>query len=124
MAMVCQNSMLVAYAKRRSMSSLDDQLGVFGAGFAAVDGGFGAPFGGEAADAFVGFFVEAQEVADDAAVEEGAVGVGIRQVGRLKLFVSELVEDRFCRFQLIVAKGTEVQHSEGFSLSNCYGSFT
>ena len=51
-----------------------------------MDGGFGAPFGGEAADGLVGFFVEAQEVADDAAVEDGAAGVGVREVGRLQLF--------------------------------------
>ena len=45
-----------------------------------MDGGFGAPLGGEAADSLVYAFVEAEQVTDDAAVEEGAVGVGILRV--------------------------------------------
>ncbi len=47
------------------------------AGFAAVDAGFGAPFAGHQPDGAVGGFVETEEVADDAAVEEGAVRVGV-----------------------------------------------
>ena len=43
---------------------LHHKLGVFGAGLAAVDGGFGAPLGGEAAHSLVYVFVEAQQVAD------------------------------------------------------------
>ena len=49
---------------------------VAGAFFAAVDGGFGAPLGGEAADCLIDIRVEAEEVADYALVEVGAVGVG------------------------------------------------
>lgn len=55
-----------------------------GAGLAAVDAGFGAPFGGEAADGLIGCMVEAEEIADDAAVEKGAVGIGVGQVGGLR----------------------------------------
>ena len=43
--------------------------------------------------AIIGGFVEAEEVADDAAVEEGAVGVGVGEVGGLELEGAELVED-------------------------------
>ena len=60
---------------------------------AAVDGWLGAPFGGEAADGDIGGFVEVEEIADDAAVEEGAVGVGVGEVGGLELEGAELVED-------------------------------
>ena len=38
-------------------------------------GGLGAPLGDKAAHTKVDLLVEAQEVADDAPVEEGAVGV-------------------------------------------------
>ena len=44
-------------------------LGVLGAGLAAVDGGLGAPLLGQAADAAVDVLVEAQQVADDPAVQ-------------------------------------------------------
>ena len=47
---------------------LHHKLGVFGAGLAAVDGGFGAPLGGEAAHSLVYVFVEAQQVADYTAI--------------------------------------------------------
>ena len=60
-----------------------------------MDGWLGAPFGGEAADGGVGGFVEVEEVADDAAVEEGAVRVGVGEVGGLEPEGAELVEDRF-----------------------------
>ena len=59
-----------------SIGSLEYQTCSHRSWFAAVDGGFGAPYGGEAADGLVDFLVEAKEVADDAAVQEGAVGVG------------------------------------------------
>lgn len=39
-----------------------------------MDGGFGTPFLGQAADALVDGFVEAEKVADYAAVQQGAVG--------------------------------------------------
>lgn len=47
----------------------------------AVDGRLGAPFGGEAADCYVDLLVEAEEIADDAPIQEGAVGVGVGKVG-------------------------------------------
>ena len=75
---------------------------------AAVDGGFGAPFGGEAADGFVGLSTEAEQVADDALVKESAVGVGVGYVGGFELFVSEFVEDVFGGGELVVAQGAEV----------------
>ena len=41
---------------------------------------FGAPLGGEAAHAHVGVLIEAEEVTDNAAVQESTVGVGVSQV--------------------------------------------
>ena len=70
---------------------LHGELDVLGAGFAAVDGGFVAPFGGKATDALVDGFVEAEEVADYAAVEEGAVGVGAL-IGPQKPFAIEMYQ--------------------------------
>ena len=61
---------------------------------AAVDGWFGAPLGGEEAHCLIDVFAEAEQVADDAAVEEGAVGVGVGEVGGLEVEVAELVEYR------------------------------
>ena len=68
---------------------LHHKLGVFGAGLAAVDGGFSAPLGGEAAHSLVYVFVEAQQVADYTAIQVGAVGVGVGQVGGFQLPVAE-----------------------------------
>ena len=58
-----------------------------------MDGGFGAPFFSQAADALVNGFVEAEKVADYAAVQKGAVWVGVGQVGRHQFFVAEFLED-------------------------------
>ena len=65
----------------------------FGASLAAVDAGFGAPFGGEAADGPVGCIVETEKIADDATIQEGTVGVGVGQVGGLQFLIAKLVED-------------------------------
>ena len=75
---------------------------------AAVDRRLPAPLGGEAAHCDVGVFVEAQEVAYDAPVQESAVGVGVREVRGFQVFVSELVEDGLSRAQQIIREGTEV----------------
>ena len=83
-----------------------------------MDGGFGAPFGGEATDGCVGLFVEAQVVADDAAVEVGAVGVGVREVGGLQLFVAEFIEDELRHDELVVAEGVEVQQGHELRLDH------
>ena len=56
------------------------QHSTFGSALAAVDGGFGAPLGGEEADCLIDIKVEAEEVADYALVEVGAVGVGVGEV--------------------------------------------
>ena len=61
---------------------LDHQPGVPGPGLAAVDGGLGAPLLRQPPHAPVDIIAEAQQVADDAAVQQGAVGVGVGQVGR------------------------------------------
>jgi len=37
----------------------------------------GAPFGGKEADGLVDVLAEAEQIADDAPVQEGAVGVGV-----------------------------------------------
>ena len=94
--------------------NLYHQRGVLGAGFAAVDGGFGAPLGGEAAHSLIDAFVEAEQVADNAAVEQGAVGVGVGQVGGFQLPVAEVVEDGLGGGKLVVAEDAEVQDREGF----------
>ena len=88
---------------------LHHKLGVFGAGLAAVDGGFGAPLGGEAAHSLVYVFVEAQQVADYTAIQVGAVGIGVSQVGGFQLPVAEVVEDVLGGGKLVVAEGAEVQ---------------
>ena len=79
-----------------------------------MDGWLGAPFGGEAADGLVGGAVEAEEVADDVLVEQGAVRVCVRDVGGLEFFVPELLEDVFRFVQLVVAQGAEVEHRQRF----------
>ena len=86
---------------------LHHKLGVFGAGFAAVDGGFGAPLGGEAAHSLVYVFVEAQQVADYTAIQVGAVGIGVSQVGGFQLPVAEVAEDVLGGGKLVVAEGAE-----------------
>ena len=91
---------------------LDNEFSIAGAALAAVDGWLGAPFGGEAADGYVGGFIEAEQVAADAAVEEGAVGIGVGEVGGLELEVTEFVENRFGAAELVVAEGVEVEHGE------------
>ena len=53
----------------------------------------GAPLGGYQPDGAVDVLVKTQQVADDAAVQQGAVGVGVGQVGRLEFFAAELVKD-------------------------------
>ena len=68
-----------------------------------------APLGGQPSHRLVSGVVEAEEIADDAPVQEGAVGVGVREVGGLQLFVSELVEDGLGRAQLLIREGAEVQ---------------
>ena len=77
---------------------------------AAVDRRLCAPLGGETPHCGVGVLIEAEEVADDAPVQEGAVGVGVREVGGLQVFVTELVEDGLSRAQLLIREGAEVQH--------------
>ncbi len=73
-----------------------------------MDGGFGAPFGGEAADVLVDGFVEAEEAADDAAVEQGAVGVGVGEVSGLQVFVAEFFKNGLGGGELGVGEGSEV----------------
>ena len=46
-----------------------------------MHGRLSAPLGGEAADCFVDIFAEAQEIADYAPIQEGAVRVGVCEVG-------------------------------------------
>ena len=48
-----------------------------GAGFAAVNAGFGAPLGGQAAHCLIDGVVKAEQIADYPAVQRRAVGVGV-----------------------------------------------
>ena len=56
-------------------------FGVLGPGLAAVDGWLGAPLLGQSPHSPVDILVATQQVADDAAVQQGAVGIGVGQVG-------------------------------------------
>ena len=49
-----------------------------------MHGRFGAPLLGKSADGLVNFLIEAQEVTDHPTVEQGAVGVSVREVGGLQ----------------------------------------
>ena len=73
-----------------------------------------APLGGETADGLVDLLVEAEEIADDAAVEEGAVGVGVGEEGGEQVLLAELVENHFSHEKLLVGEAAEVKHGEGF----------
>ena len=53
------------------------EFGACGTGFTAVDGGFGAPFLGQAAHPLVDGFVETQQVAYHPPIQQGTVGVGV-----------------------------------------------
>ena len=66
------------------VESLLHVRGILGPSLAAVDAGFGAPLLGEATDGPVGGVIEAEQVADYAAVQQGAVGVSVGQVGGLR----------------------------------------
>ena len=81
--------------------------------FPAVDRRLCAPLGGEPTHCGVGVLVEAEEIADDAPVQESAVGVCVREVGGLQLHVTELVEDGLSRAQLFIREGAEVQDGKG-----------
>lgn len=62
-----------------------------------MDGGLGAPLGGETAHTFVGILIEAQEVADHALVQSSAVRVGFGQVGDISsLFLNSLKITSVC----------------------------
>ena len=71
-----------------------------------------APLGGEEAHCLIGVFAEAQQVADDTPVKEGAVFVGVGEVGRLQVEVAELVEYVARRFQLLVGGGADVEDKQ------------
>ena len=47
-------------------------------------------------------------------IEEGAVGVGVGEVGGQKVLVAELLENHFGHEQLLIRERKEVQHWEGF----------
>ncbi len=63
--------------------SLNHQRCAPGPFLAAMDRRLRAPLGGEAADADVDFSVEVEKVADDASIEESAVGVVVGEISRL-----------------------------------------
>ena len=103
-------------------SGLDGEGCVAGTFFAAVDGGFGAPLFGEAADGLVDVLGEAEEVADYALVEVGAVGVGVGEVGGHEVAVAEVVEYVLCGGELVVGEGAEVEDIKGVGNPNCHDS--
>ena len=81
----------------------------------------GAPLGGKLADSAVGVLIEPKQVAHHPTVQQGAVGVGVGQVGRPEVQFLELVEDGLGRGQLVIGKGTDIQDEEGFRSPNgCY----
>ena len=82
-----------------------------------MDGGLGAPLGGQAADGAVHVLAKAQQGADYTAVQQGAVGVGVGQVGGQQVQLAELVEDAPGGGKLLVAKGAEVEDGEDFGLA-------
>ncbi len=65
----------------RCILASDDQCRVNRTRFAAVYRRFGAPFGCEPADALVDRLIKLEQVADDASVEVGAIGVGVGKIG-------------------------------------------
>ena len=101
-------------------SGLDGEGCVAGSALAAVDGGFGAPLFGEAADCLVDVVREAEEVADYALVEVGAVRVGVGEVCGHEVAVAEVVEYVLCGGELVVGEGAEVEDGEGFGCTNAY----
>ena len=64
----------------------------------------------------IDIFAEAEQVADYAAVEQGAVGVGVGEVGGLEVEVAELVEYRLRGLQLLVAERAKVENEAGSRL--------
>ena len=85
-----------------------------GTGLAAVDAGLGAPFLGEATNGPVSCFVEAEKIGDDATVEQGAVGVGVGQVGGHEVAFAKIFEDVLGGGKLFVRQGAEIEDRERF----------
>ena len=69
------------------------KIGSLGTLLAAVDGRLGAPLGRQTPHPNVDVLVESQQVADDAVVQQGAIGVSIGQECGHQLLVTKLVED-------------------------------
>ena len=90
----------------------NDQLSTLWTLLPSMHGRLGAPFGGEAAHGPVDLLIEAEKVADDTAVEEGSVRVGVGEVGGHQILVAELVEDHFGHEQLFIGEAAEVKHGE------------
>ena len=82
--------------------------GILGTSLAAVDTGLGAPFLGEPPDGAVGCFVKAEEVADDTAVQQSTVRVGIGEVGGHEVAFAKVVEDILRGGKLFVGERAEV----------------
>ena len=79
-----------------------------------MDGRLEAPRKCEATNEVVDMLVEAEKVADDAAVEKGPVGVSIGEIGRLEFQIAELVKDGLGSGKLGIGEGAEVEDGEGF----------
>ena len=72
-----------------------------------MDGRFGAPLPRQPPHSPVHVLAEAQQVADYPAVQQGAVGVGVGQVGGLQVEAAELVEDALADARCPVAQSEE-----------------
>lgn len=88
-----------------------------------MNGRLGAPLGGEAANAQVDVIVEAEHIAEHAPVEQGAVGVCVRQVGRLKFLRQEVLEDFLSECYLPIAECPEIEDRKSLRDVNGYGRF-
>jgi len=87
-------------------------------GFAAVDGGFGAPLEAEDGEGFEDGFGEAEEVDEDGAVEGLAGRVVVGLVGGEELVVLEVGEELVGVVDLLVAEFSSVEGQEIRQLGN------
>ncbi len=101
------------FKKQKATATLSDyQLSTLWTLLPAMHRRLGAPLGGKAADCFVDILAETEKIADDAPIQEGAIGVGVREVGGLKHLVSKLIEDSLSYIYLLLAESSGVQYAK------------
>ena len=72
------------------------------------------PWTDGSAHGLVDGIVETQQVADHAAVEQGAVGGTVGEIGGFQLPVAELVEGQLCHHLFVVAEFADVENRRRF----------